>query len=549
MIGLSNSLNSRLRAGATLLVIALIALVLSGCSAIGSLLGSNAEQSLDIAAGVSDVNGLARVESAAGVIDFQVSSGVTGERMTGTRIRVAVFGDTRMLYAEDPSGSHLPVASTLAGEATVRRLVMPPATDTGYNITIAAGNLNLDDFTYLGDFDEAGIRDRLQRGPEEAVLIYLYNPASPLALTGATLQAYETPFTGATVLVAGGEPADATLAQLIVTLNHEAFDSWTNRIVDRYLSGRIGLQPDTDLRGDLAFLWSYPVFDLYPADEELAMGEGDSITLQVNWRSQNPDPPPPWSFFVTAEDERVTVEPEAFQLGPDSPPAEVTISVDREGLETGEYSATIFVQPYSDAFGMIEQGLERTVTYTVGQAEPTSTPGPEVGGLTIEPESPREGQQLTVSATGFDPGELVMFELIGAERTIRDTLPTADEDGNFSYVVDLSSVPSGEYTLRVSGMMSGTVGEIALTVGESIPDALVVTSELNVRTGPGYDYPAIDVLVRGDELTVVAVNWDDSWLEVQTPTGQQGWVVTDLVELNISLENVPWNSQFPNPNQ
>lgn len=549
MIGLSNRQNRRLHAASTLLAIGLLALALGGCSTIQSLMGGSSQSAPDIAAGVSDVNGLARVESAAGVIDFQVSSGATGERMTGARIRLAVFGATRMLFAEDPSGSHLPVAATLAGEATVRRLVMPPMTDSGYNITSAAGDLNLDDFTYLGDLDEAGIRDRLQRGPEGAVLIYLYNPERPLALTGATLEAYDTPFTGVTVLVAGGEPADATLAQLIVSLNHEAFDAWTNRVVDRYLSGRIGQLPDTDLRGDLAFRWSYPVYDLYPAEEELAMGEGESITLQVNWRSQNPDPPPPWSFFVTSEDERVTVEPEAFQLGPDSPPAEVTITVDREGLEAGEYSTEVFVQPYSDAFGMIEQGLARTVTYTVGQAEPTSTPGPEVGGLTISPESPREGQEMTVSASGFDPGELVMFELIGAERTIRDTLPTADEDGNFSYVVDLSTVPPGEYTLRVSGMMSDTVGEMVMTVGESIPDAVVVTNELNVRTGPGYDYPAVDVLVRGDEMTVVAVNWDDSWLEVQTPTGQQGWVVTDLVELNISLDNVPWNSQFPNPNQ
>lgn len=529
------------------ITLVLMAAALTACGMITLPFGGG-NSSLDIATGVSDANGVARVESAAGVIDFQVSSGLTGERLEGIRIRLAVFGDTRLLLAEDPTGRHLPTAVPVTGEATVRRLVLPSNTDTGYNLTSAAGTLNLRDLTELeSTLDEAAIRDRLKHGPDEAVLLYMYNPARPLALTNAALQAYETPFANVSVLRAPGEPADATLALVVVAMQHEAYDGWSNRNIDRYLAGRIGQPGGTDLRGDLAFRWSYPVYDVFPAETPLAAGEDETLMLRVNWRSQNPDPPPPWSFFVSVDDEHLTVEPEAFSLGPDSPPAEVTLTINREGLAAGEYDATVFIQPYSDAFGMIEQGFERKVTFTVGQAEPTPTPGPSVEGLSFEPTEPRVGQQITVTAGGFEVGEPVLLEFIGQEHTIRDSLQLADEDGNFTYTVDLSLVPAGEYTLTVTGSQSGVSGQTTVDVGEEIPDAVVTSSELNVRTGPGYDYPAIDVLVSGDEMTVVAVNWDDTWLEVQTSTGSQGWVVADLVELNISLENVPWNSRFPNP--
>ncbi len=530
-----------------LAVVVLLSLGLTACGVIALPFGPR-QSSADIAAGVSDGSGLARVETSAGVIDFQVTSGLTGERLEGIRVRVAVVGNTRLLLAEDPTRNHLPVAVPVTGEATVRRLVMPPLSDTGYNLTSAIGTLNLRDLTKLDTtLDEAAIRDRLNRGPNEAVLLYMYNPARPLALTNAALEVYSTPFPNVSVLRAPGEPPDAELALVVASLEHAAYETWSNRNIDRYLAGRIGQPGGTDLRGDLAFRWSYPVYDVFPDDEPLEAGEEETVTLRINWRSQNPDPPPPWSFLVSVDSEHLTVQPEAFQLGPDSPPAEVQVSINREGLAAGEYDATLFIQPYSEAFGMIEQGFERRMTFTVGQAEPTPTPGPQLEALSIEPEEVRVGQEMTVTASGFEPGEPVLFEFIGPEHAIRDTLQLADDQGNFTYLVDLSPVPPGEYMLRVTGSQSGVSGEQTVRVGEEIPDAIVRSEELNLRTGPGYDYPAIDVLVKGDELTVVAVNWDDTWLEVQTKTGRQGWVVADLVELNISLENVPWNSKFPNP--
>ncbi len=526
------------RRRACLPALAVCMIVLSACGVLG---GSSPQA----AEAVANVNGLARVQSAAGAVDFQITSGLSGEYLPGVRVRVAVVGRTRLMLAEDPTNVYLPVAVPLAGEATVRRLVMPPKTVLNYNIATAAGPLDLGDLEPLGTLSEADLRARLSAGPDRAVLIYLYNPVRPLALTGAALEAYAVPFDNVMVLKASGEPADAELALLIVGLSREAYAAWEHRNVDRYLAGRIGAPPDVDLYSDLAFLWAYPVFEVSPPDAALSLGEGNMVTLRVSWRSRNPDPPAPWSLFVSVDNPAVTVVPEAFGLGPDQPPQEITLTVNRQGLAVGDYSVRVYIQPFSEVFGLIQQGVERTLTFTVAAAPPTPTPGPSVSSLYVAPSAPRQGDMLSIAAEGFTPREPVLVEFTGAEYTFRDALPVADAGGAFTYQIDLTSVPPGEYTLRLTGTQSAVTGIRTISVGVRVADAIVNTDELNVRYGPGYDYPVLEVLVRGDQLEVIGTNADDSWIEVITATGVRGWVVTDLVTLNIDLSTVPWNPNVP----
>jgi len=196
-------------------------------------------------------------------------------------------------------------------------------------------------------------------------------------------------------------------------------------------------------------------------------------------------------------------------------------------------------------FGLIQQGVERTLTFTVAAAPPTPTPGPSVSSLYVAPSAPRQGDMLSIAAEGFTPREPVLVEFTGAEYTFRDALPVADAGGAFTYQIDLTSVPPGEYTLRLTGTQSTVTGIQTISVGVRVADAIVNTDELNVRYGPGYDYPVLEVLVRGDQLEVIGTNADDSWIEVITATGVRGWVVTDLVTLNIDLSTVPWNPNVP----
>lgn len=520
-------------------LIILITLMLTAC---GGEPGTLADPV--IAVGTTDSQGIARVETDRGVVDIQVTSGLTGERLAGVRIRVADWAESRMVYAEDPTGQYLAVAAPFGGDTTVRRLVMPPRGSAGANITGADGPINLDEWEPVGTLSEPDLRTELQRGPDEAVLIYLFNPASPLALTGAALDAYRGPFDNVIALRAGGEPEDADLAMVIVPLGYEAYGSWEHRQVDRYLATRIGQRPQVNLNSDFAFQWSYPAFQVTP--EEISFNEAGVAEVTLVWRSPNPNPPPPWSVFLTTDrDEVVAVEPEAVLIGPNSPSATFTLTLDQSALASGDYEVTIFLQPYSETFGLIEQTVELTTGVTVAERAPTPTPGPQVETLTVAPDAPREGDVLTIDATGFTPREAVLLEFVGSDFNVRDALGTADEDGAYHYELDLTTAPAGSYTLILSGTASEVSGETFVSVGERIADAVVNRTELNLRLGPSYDHPVIEILVSGDELEVIATNADDTWVEVTTVTGLTGWVVTDLIDLNIDLTTVPWNSNPP----
>ena len=52
----------------------------------------------------------------------------------------------------------------------------------------------------------------------------------------------------------------------------------------------------------------------------------------------------------------------------------------------------------------------------------------------------------------------------------------------------------------------------------------VNASELNVRTGPGTNYPAITQVKIYDILDVVAKNIDNGWLKIQFKNGSTGWI-------------------------
>ncbi len=521
----------------------IILLLVTGC-------GRRGMGNVGITTAVSDSDGIARIGSEGGVVDFQVSSGLTGERIPGIRIRVADWGDTRLVFAEDPTGIHLPTAMPLLGDSTLRRLLMPPLTDLGHNVTTASGALTLDDYPSLGLMTEQQLRDYLNRGPDEAVLIYLYNPTNPLALTGADLEVFQTPFDNVLLLRAPGETSEEAPGMVLVPLSHTRYTTWEHREVDRYLATRIGQQPNTDLNGDLAFNWSYPVFEVFPNDEVLSLDENGQVAITIRWRSLNPNPPPPWGIFLSSDrEDGITFEPESALMGPDTASQEFVITVDRTTMPVGEQSLPLYIQPYSETFGLIEQSVTRTISFEVAEAGPTPTSGPTLASLTIDPVDPKEGDTLYIEATGFTPRDAVLVELIGLEYDFRDALPTATSEGAFNYLLDLKPVPAGAYTLRLTGTASQLSGELEFVVGNREADAVVANPELNLRTDPFDDATVLEVLVQGDELTVVAVNWDDSWLEVISPSGQQGWVKTALVDVNIDLTTVPWNSAYPNPNQ
>lgn len=79
------------------------------------------------------------------------------------------------------------------------------------------------------------------------------------------------------------------------------------------------------------------------------------------------------------------------------------------------------------------------------------------------------------------------------------------------------------------------------------PDAIVDTTALNVRAGPGIAYDIISGVYEGNELEVVAKTPTCDWLQVITPDGTEGWLSAHYVKLNINCDDIPAGSIPPTP--
>ena len=79
---------------------------------------------------------------------------------------------------------------------------------------------------------------------------------------------------------------------------------------------------------------------------------------------------------------------------------------------------------------------------------------------------------------------------------------------------------------------------------------LVATANVNVRSGPGLDYPIYGVMPQGEEAEIIGVSSDYSWWQIKIPTGYSpdgtGWVSADYTTA-YNTDNVPVVGAPPAP--
>jgi uncharacterized protein YgiM (DUF1202 family) len=86
---------------------------------------------------------------------------------------------------------------------------------------------------------------------------------------------------------------------------------------------------------------------------------------------------------------------------------------------------------------------------------------------------------------------------------------------------------------------------VAAAVGgeESAPlTGIVMISRLNLREGPGTHFEIVDVVRRGDKLTVLEQQQECAWLQVTTPAQLTGWVAGKYVSLNAACDALATSS-------
>lgn len=74
--------------------------------------------------------------------------------------------------------------------------------------------------------------------------------------------------------------------------------------------------------------------------------------------------------------------------------------------------------------------------------------------------------------------------------------------------------------------------------------AIVTTGRLNVRSGPSSGFTVLAKLDLGDQLALLGRNPDQSWVQVRTPAGVEGWVSTLYIETLYPLGDLPVTSDI-----
>jgi uncharacterized protein YraI len=180
-----------------------------------------------------------------------------------------------------------------------------------------------------------------------------------------------------------------------------------------------------------------------------------------------------------------------------------------------------------------------------------------VAGSQVPPNQP-----VIVNATANDPNGITHAELwVGGN--VVDQQQSAIAEGQPTFPATLRWTPSagGSYTLEVRAFNSLGISSAPTTVmitvaGQGVADTptpmpssdtptpsgpplAVTTTDLNVRGGPGQDYPILGLLRVNTQVEVTGKNQDGSWWQVAYPAddADRGWIFAAFTRTS-NTENV-----------
>jgi N-acetylmuramoyl-L-alanine amidase len=79
----------------------------------------------------------------------------------------------------------------------------------------------------------------------------------------------------------------------------------------------------------------------------------------------------------------------------------------------------------------------------------------------------------------------------------------------------------------------------AAGIGGLATGTVVNTNLLNVRSGPGLDFPVLAVLPMGESVVLEGRDTAGFWLQVSLPDGRLGWVSNAFLSANLDIANLP----------
>lgn len=121
---------------------------------------------------------------------------------------------------------------------------------------------------------------------------------------------------------------------------------------------------------------------------------------------------------------------------------------------------------------------------------------------------------------------------------------TADGLDGWLYAVYVKIDDKGELAAERSGGAAVSAAEPA----QGAPTAVTTPARMNVRGGPGTNYPVVASAPAGSVYVVVGINPARDWYQVSVPgRPEPAWIFARLSTLNGSLESVPVAENIPAP--
>jgi len=78
----------------------------------------------------------------------------------------------------------------------------------------------------------------------------------------------------------------------------------------------------------------------------------------------------------------------------------------------------------------------------------------------------------------------------------------------------------------------GQTSESIPTPQLDLPIITIKGTRVNIRSGPGTDYPIIQTLDQNDTAPATGFNTGQTWVQIKLPNGKTGWVSADLVDID-----------------
>jgi hypothetical protein len=128
-------------------------------------------------------------------------------------------------------------------------------------------------------------------------------------------------------------------------------------------------------------------------------------------------------------------------------------------------------------------------------------------------------------------------------------LLTLPESGIYTVVVhSFDRRSTGDYTLDIflNAQSSPTPTPTAQTTAvihcpDGSPSAIVTSDQrtVNIRSGPGTEYPRVALAYDGECLLVIGRDLRGEWLQIETIERRRGWILSDLTDIEANeLEGV-----------